>query len=62
MAVIIKVDTGFVGATHECETDLSVDEWNALTNKERNDWKLEVIHDYIDVFAVDEDDVDTELN
>jgi len=61
MSVLIKVDTGFVGGVHEDDTDMSVEEWNALSEKERQDYLIETVWNYIGVYAEDEDNPDAEL-
>ena len=55
--VIIKIDTGFVGATHEEDTGLTVEEWKALSQNEKWDWQNQAIQDHIDTYivCVDED-------
>ena len=57
MSVTIKVDTGFVGAIHEMETDLTVEEWKELTDNERHEIRMEAINENIDAYAVDETDL-----
>lgn len=53
--VIIKIDTGFSGATHEEYTHLTVEEWKALSKSERNEWINEAISEVISAYAEDED-------
>lgn len=61
MSVIIKVDTGFVGAVHEEDTGLSVDEWNDLDESAKNEYLQGAIDDNICSYAVDEDNEDEKL-
>ena len=58
--VTLKIDCGYVDAEHLFETDLSADQWNNLTEEERNELRQEAIVNYIDVYAViciDDDDI-----
>jgi len=55
MSVIIKIDTGFVGAIHEHDTDTTVDEWKALPDKEKQDWITQLVWESIEAYAVDEE-------
>jgi len=52
MSVIIRVDTGFVGATHEEDTGLSVDEWNELDDSGKSEYLQGAIDDNIESYAV----------
>lgn len=61
MSVIIKIDTGFVGGIHEEDTGLTVKEWQAQSDKEKNQWLQDATNEVIDTYAVDEDDEDTIL-
>ena len=61
MSVIIKVNTGFVGGIHEEYTGLSVEEWMALSDAEKNEYLQGAIDDHIESYAVDEDDEDNPL-
>jgi len=56
MSVIIKIDTGFVGAVHEEDTGLSIDEWNRLTSKEKDEMMQMAVVDNIEVYAVNDED------
>ena len=62
MSVIIKVDTGFVGAIHEEDTGLTVKEWNDLDSDGKYEYLRGAINDNIESYAVDEDDEDTILD
>lgn len=53
--VTIKVDTGFVGATHESDTGMSVEEWKALSHEDRMSWFQDCINDCISAYAEDEE-------
>lgn len=55
MSVIIKVDTGFVGAVHEEDTQMSIKEWNALSDEDKRQWMNDCLHENIGVYAVDEE-------
>ena len=54
MSVIIKVETGFVGGTHEQDTGLSVEEWQDLSEDKRNDLCDEFLHECCGSHAEDE--------
>ena len=56
MSVIIKVYTGYVGATHECDTGLSIEEWNDLDNEARRSIHDDAIYSYIETSAGYEDE------
>lgn len=60
MSVIIKINTGYVGATHECDTGLSAEEWKNLSDKERSEWIQDEVNNHIEAFAYDEEN-DEEL-
>jgi hypothetical protein len=62
MSVIIKVDTGFVGGTHEEDTGLSVEEWGELSRGEKNQWLEQAVWDRICVHAEDEDNPEEPLD
>ncbi len=53
--VIIKVDTGFSGATHQLDTGLTVKEWEALGDKFKNEYLNDAVAERIEAYAVDED-------
>lgn len=55
---IIKVDTGFVGGTHEEDTGLTMEEWNGLPNNEKDDWLRDVLNNHCQAYVVDEDSDD----
>jgi len=55
MSVIIKIDTGFAGAIHEIDTDLSVEEWQKLSDKIKRSWLVDTAWDYIESYPVDEE-------
>ena len=44
---IIEVNTGFVGGIHEYDTELSIDEWNELSDDEQSDYHRDAIGEYI---------------
>jgi len=58
MSVIIKVDTGYVGACYEEDTGLSLEEWNALDDDAKNEYRAGAISQNIEAYAYDEDDED----
>jgi hypothetical protein len=54
--VTIKIDTGFVGGIHEEELDIDLEEWKALDAYDKYDIYRDVTNNYINTYAVDEDD------
>jgi len=54
--VVIKVETGFVGGTHEEDTGLTLEEWNVLTEHQRNQWVQDIINENISGYPVLMDD------
>ena len=50
--VAIKIDCGYAGVHHLFETDLSPEQWNGLTEEERDNIKREAIGNYIDAYPV----------
>lgn len=62
MSVIIKVETGFVGAVHEEDTGLTVEEWKDLDDGGKNEYLQGAIDDTIESYAVDEDNPDDIIN
>ena len=61
MSVIIKIDTGYVGACHECDTGLTREEWSSMTEKQQHDWIETEVQNHISAYAVDEDDPETTI-
>lgn len=55
MSVVIRVNTGFVGAEHIEETGLSVEEWNDLSDEGKREYLQGAIDDTISSDAIDED-------
>lgn len=53
--VIIRCDTGFVGAVHEEDTGMTIEEWQALPEEGKNEWLKGIIEDNICSYAIDED-------
>jgi hypothetical protein len=53
--VMIIVDTGFVGGDHEADSGCTLEEWGALTDKEKDGVMNEVLWDFVSVYAKSED-------
>lgn len=51
----VKIDTGFVGGIHEAELDMSIDEWNELSDNDKYIITQEIINDYIEISVIDEE-------
>lgn len=55
MSIVIKIETGYVGATHEIDTGMEREEWDELPDKEKHDWITDEVWNHIDAYAIDED-------
>ena len=53
MTVKIKLSTGLV--TRECDTGMDEDEWKLLAHEEKEDWYIDTIAQFIEVWAETED-------
>jgi uncharacterized protein YuzB (UPF0349 family) len=53
MSVLIKINTGFVGAEHLHDTEIPVEEWDCLSSGDQNDIIVESILQYVDGTAID---------
>ena len=52
--VVVEIDTGFVGGTHEVETGLTIDDFNSLSDKEKTETLEECVWEKIQAHFKDE--------
>ena len=55
MSVIIVVQIDGTDCEDEYQTNLSIDEWNALDDVEKEDWKKEALEDITSVLVMDDE-------